>query len=415
MLRKKKLIMFIGFLVLFLLLSCQKGSDDEKINLRISFWDKIDPENANFIVGFEEQYPNINIEVVEISPDEYANKLNAMVIAGNEPDVIIAWESDIKRYIDNGIIIELNDYIDETDAFVMDDLVTNINIMNDEGVSGVYGLPWCYAVALLYYNKDMFDEAGISYPTDDWTWQDFEDAAVALTKRDTDGKVTQWGASGVALWDEMAGAAGDDIANMDGKLLFGNGLRRALEYQYKLTHDLKVIPEPVTGASIIDPFASGTTAMSKSGSWFIPNYKDLDFKWDIALLPMDKRHYSTLFTGWYTIASKSKNKDAAWKFIEYMMSDEGQRDIGELLANPPSRRSLDAEGAYRVGGDNGPTYWEAIPKSSEFARLAGFVNGSIKKELLSQLDAYLLNRISLEEVLDEVDRLNKQVDELNSQ
>src|SRR5699024_4712817 len=136
-----------------------------------------------------------------------------------------------------------------------------------DDMNGAYGLPWTLAYNIMYYNKDMFDEAGIDYPSNDWTLEDFNETAKELTIRDGD-TVSQWGADALTfrgLWWSTIGAYGDEIY-ADGEIQLGEGLEKTLEYQNKLTNIDKVSPQPTSGSEMADLFASGRAAMSRNGS-----------------------------------------------------------------------------------------------------------------------------------------------------
>ena len=247
----------------------------------------------------------------------------------------------------------------------------------------------------------MFDKAGIPYPKDDWTWKDFEDAAKKLTVV-KDGKTIQWGCDSVSfpgLWFSTIGATGENIIDDKGKLVLGDGAKKALQWQFDLTNKLKVCPPPApSGTNAVDLFSAGQAAMTRSGNWMIGTYKAIkDFKWDIAPLPKDQRQYTTLHTGIFTINADSKVKDAAWKFIEFAMSDEGQAQIQKNTTNPSARQSILAQGLYRSGGESGPTNWTAIGESAGFAQF-GYVlsNQGVANSAVSYFNAVMMGQMDID-------------------
>jgi len=136
--------------------------------------------------------------------------------------------------------------------------------------------------------------------------------------------------------------------------------------------------------------------MTRLGNWMIQTYRPIkDFKWDIAPLPKEARQYTNLHTGLFTINVESKVKDAAWKFIEYSMSDEGQELICKMGTNPSARKSITAKGFYRAGGVNGPTNWAGLDESLGFAKFGyvvanpGVTNGAVNNfnaVMMGQMD-----------------------------
>jgi multiple sugar transport system substrate-binding protein len=365
----------------------------------------------DFISLFERKYPNIKIDYVAVTEGSYSEKLNTMIAAGTAPDVMLAWECDIARFAKNKAIVPLDDYIKSTKAFSTDDMIPALKQLGS--VTGAtYGLPWCLGVEIAYYNKDMFDKAHVAYPKDDWTWQDFEDMAKKLTVV-KNGKTVQWGADALSfqgLWYSTIGATGEDIIDPKGNLVLGDNAKTALQWQYDLTNKYKVCPTPApSGTNAVDLFSAGKAAMTRTGNWMIGTYKGIkDFKWDIVPLPRKDREYSTLHTGLFTINAKSKVKDAAWKFIEFAMSDEGQAQIAKNSSNPSARQSITAKGYYRAGGESGPTNWGAIDKSVGFAQF-GYVmaNPGVTNKAVSDFNAVMMGQYKIDDAIADANKESK--------
>lgn len=387
------------------------AQENEEVTITFSLWDVFD---QSIIDAFEEANPGIKVELVTTPDSDYSQKVNTSLIGGTAADVILAFEADIQRFAENGLVENLDDYVANTEAFKMEDFVPAVQELTED-MNGVYGLPWTLAFEIMYYNKDMFDAAGLDYPANDWTYEDFNEAAIALTIRDGE-TVSQWGADALTfrgLWWSLIGAFGDDIY-ADGQIVLGDGLAKAIEFQDKLTNIDKVSPEPSSGGEMADLFASGRVAMSRNGSWMIANYKDNEFNWDIAPLPTGDRDYNALHTGFYTINSNSEHKEEAWKFIEFLMSHEGQTMYSEIYNNVSALETVAAEGAYQSEGLNGPTNWEAFDVAAETGRF-GYVliNAGITNDLVSQFEAVILGEADLADVLENsVQRAQEQLDKL---
>ena len=386
------------------------SKDGEKVTIKFSSWDEFD---QGIIDAFEKENPNINVENIQVPDSDYSQKINTMIIGGNAPDVILSFETDLPRFAANGAIEDLDPYIEKEASFKMDDFIPAVeNIAESTG--GNYGLPWAYASEILYYNKDMFDEAKVEYPNAEWTWDDFKNAAEKLTVKEGN-KTVQWGADAISfrgMWYSMIGAAGDDIVDSDGNLVLGDGLKKTLEFQNELTNELKVSPQPTSGDAVSDLFASGSAAMTRTGSWMTMMYKDNDFNWDIAPLPKEDRAYSTLHTGFYTIASSSKHKEEAWKFINFMMSETGQTMTSEWGNNPSALRSVAEKGAYQNPGKNGPSNWDTFAESAEAGQFGyTLINASVTTGLVNDFDSYLLGAKSIDDIMTKsVPNAQKQID-----
>ena len=123
----------------------------------------------------------IKIHVNVIPESEYSSKLNQMVATKDDSsDILVVWENDIRNFAEAKGIIPLDKYLKDS-TINQDDFIDAVAALTD-GLGATYGLPWCAATELLYYNQDMFDEAGIPYPNNDWSYKDFLAAAEKLTK-----------------------------------------------------------------------------------------------------------------------------------------------------------------------------------------------------------------------------------------
>ena len=262
----------------------------------------------------------------------------------------------------------------------------------------------------MYYNKDMFDAAGVAYPTDDWTWDDYTAAAEKLTKADG----SQYGSDSPTfngVWYSPIGAAGDKVVD-NGKLSFGNGLKKTLEFQKNLV-DNKWQPQPASGSKVSDMFAAGKAAMTLGGTWLVSTYKDVDFKWDIATIPTapGAKKYNSLHTSFWAINAKTKHSAAAEKLVKFLMSKEGQKSMSQSLGNTPAFQSMMADGYYKVQGKNGPSNWSSLEASAKEAKLGYTLVASTPTfNLYDQFNAYVLGQTSLSEVTGtQVAKANKEI------
>lgn len=406
--KRFKKYMFI-LVVLSLLIFC--GYSAEVITIKYAHWNAL-VEQYNYVKAFERKYPNIKVEFTLIPEAEYSQKLNTMAMSGTAPDVLCLWECDITKFAKAGLIDPLDDYVKNSKELSIDDFIPAVkNLIKLQGK--LYGLPWCFATEIMYYNKTLFDKAKVPYPNEKWTWKEFENAAKKLTIV-KDGKVEQWGCDAIGfqgLWYSIIGTFGDEVVNSKGQFAIGEGAREFLKWWYDLTNKYKVVAPPqVTTSGVIttDLFVARKAAMAFNGSWMTSVYKDIkNFKWDIAPIPKGKRQYSTLHTGFFAINSKSKVKDAAWKFIEFCMSEEGQRLITKDEIIMSARVSIMKKGydqirkgTYKAGGPNGPTRWDAIEKTVQFADW-GYVllPPGLTFDLVKDFNAAILGQVSIEDVI----------------
>ena len=333
------------------------GASAEGESVNICTWNE---PNQNDDLNMYLQCENatgVDVNVTVIPESDYSSKLNQMVATGDDSiDIYIIWENDIKNFAEAGGIDALDDYLADS-TIDTSDFIDAVSTLSD-GLGGTYGLPWCAATELLFYNQDMFDEADLDYPTNDWSYDDFKAAAEALTKD---------GVYGCALpntqtWWAGIGGAGDQVYDPEsGELVIGDGAESFITDVADMVAN-GVMPEPSSDTA--DLFGAGKAAMAWAGSWNIATYgDDLGFNWDIASIPTNKVKYNTLHTGFYTINANSKNKEAAWKVIEYLMGEEGQTINSKASGNMSALKSIAEEGAWKVESATTIDNWEAMTDS----------------------------------------------------
>lgn len=340
-----------------------KTSDNATIH--ITSWNEPSTDDALNMYKQCEKATGIKVDVTVIPESDYSSKLNQMVSTGDDSmDIFIAWENDLKNFADAGGILSLDDYLSGS-SIDTNDMIDAVAKLSD-GLGGTYGLPWCAATEIMYYNQDMFDAAKIDYPTNDWSYSDYLVAAEKLTQYNEDGSTDVYGAAlpNTQTWWAGIGGAGDQVYDPStGKLVIGDGAESFITDCKNLV-DKGVMPEPSSDTA--DLFAAGKCAMSWAGSWNISTYGDtLGFNWDIATIPTNKVKYNTLHTGFYTINAKSKNADNAWKVIEYLMGEEGQTINSKASGNPSALKSIAAKGAWKVESATTIENWDAMTDSLE--------------------------------------------------
>lgn len=343
----------------------------------------------------------IQVEVTVIPESDYSSKLNQMVSTkDSSTDIFVVWENDISNFVQVGGIIPMDDYL--ADSTIQSEGFIDAVATLSDGLGGTYGLPWCAATEILYYNQDLFDEAGIPYPDNNWSYADFMAAAEALTQKAEDGTTEVYGCAlpNTQTWWAGIGAAGDQVYDpATGQLVIGDGAVSFITDCAKMVED-GIMPAPSSDTA--DLFAAGKAAMSWQGSWNIGTYGgDLAFNWDIASLPTDQIKYNTLHTGFYTINANSKNQDAAFKVIEYLMSEAGQTINSKASGNPSAITTYAEQGAWKVEGATTIDNWEAMTDSLE-AGVFGYtcIPSGVTNNAVSEFNAAVLGQKTPQEAVD---------------
>jgi multiple sugar transport system substrate-binding protein len=284
------------------------------------------------VADFHQANPNITVKVEVSDWEAYWTKLKTLLAAGTPPDV---FAMDAPLYLDyqsRGVLLNLQPYLDQNP-----DLLNGVYPQTLEAYKtpdGMFGLPRDFQTIALFYNKDMFDAAGLAYPTGDWTYDDLREAAKQLTKdSDGDGKIDQFGYS-LDLWDfepgmsEIIWSYGGDLINADHtQTLVGEPkARQALQLLDDMMFVDKSIPDTTTSAEYADdPVLAGASAMTSIGHWVVPGYADANFKWDVAPMPKGPAGQATsVNSAGFVVAKDSKNPDAAFEFLRYVLSEPAQ-------------------------------------------------------------------------------------------
>ena len=199
-------------------LGCGKiASEDGVVPVKVAFWGS--PEEIEIITGIIEKWqpghPNVKV-ILEHSPyTGYDSKILTRIAGGAAPDVIATEVDYFVTFASKGVLANLTPYAEKDADFSDKDFFPRIK--DRFTVDGkLYAVPRDVApFACIFYNKKLFDEAGIPYPEDDWTWDDLLRIARQLTKKDENGRVIQYGFWGWAWQNFLYGNGGQLVDNVE--------------------------------------------------------------------------------------------------------------------------------------------------------------------------------------------------------
>lgn len=355
-----------------------ESAADDTVNLEMTIWgSQTDPEVYQKRLDlFTAQNPNIEVELIYI-PSDYSQKVQTMIAGGTAPDIIQLAE-DVHGYSSKGQIIPLNEYIEKHEVDVEDRYGTTDGLIGAYSLDGnLYALPDRGGALVLYYNKDYFDEAGLDYPTADWTWEEFLNAAQTLTIRDGD-EVTRYGFAAGDWWPwwmsfiYMNGGAildenGQPVVNSDASV-------EAMQFYVDLVYEHQVAPSPEDyanlGQSSPDPlFAQGLSAMNTTGFWGVGGLNDVpELNWDIVPLFMNTEPATVMFGSGLAITKDSEHPEEAFQVIEFLTSEPGQIPIVETLQDAPANVNVLNSPAFLEGDwSNKEINMQALADSAERA------------------------------------------------
>lgn len=358
-----KKLLFVFVMASLLLAACGGGqpaateapASNEPVEITFMMWGA--PEELAVwqavVDDFQKANSNITVKVDVSDWDSYWTKLNTL-IAGNTPPDVFAMDAPL--YLDwqsRGALLNLQPYIDANPGFLdgfYPQTLTAYKVGDD-----YYGLPRDFQTIVLFYNKDMFDAAGLDYPTADWTYNDLLAAAKTLTKdNDSDGKIDQYGISTDTwdmelFWSEAIWAYGGEIISDDhSKTLIGEGGAPDAWVFIDSLYKEGVMPTPTTSGEFgFDLFQSGMAAMTTIGHWAVPGYVQAGINFDAAPMPKGPAGQATsVNSAGFVISKNSKNADAAFEFIKFALSEAGQKRLAELGFAIPVLKSVAESDSY---------------------------------------------------------------------
>ena len=311
---------------------------DKGGTITVAIWDNGQKAGLDQIIADYTAATGNKAEIQVITWDQYWTLLEAGASGGDMPDVFWMHSNEVQKYMENDILMDLTDRIASSEKLEMDKFPEDIkNLYSWNGKT--YAIPKDVDTIALFYNKTMFDEAGLSYPDDSWTWDDFYDAAVKLTKEDG----SQYGTA-MNPSNEQDGWM-NIIYSMGGKVLTDDkkasgfddpNTIKAMEFVQKLVDNV-MPPATVmaeTGTDVL--LGSGKIAMLSQGSWMVPPFKEHEYiseNCDVAVLPKDPTtgNRVSLYNGLgWAVSAKTKNPDAAWQLVEWFGTKDMQLKQAQL-------------------------------------------------------------------------------------
>ncbi|HNX69218.1 MAG TPA: sugar ABC transporter substrate-binding protein [Candidatus Omnitrophota bacterium] len=352
-----------GFFVLFMifiLAGCGSQAQDNKgaTEVKVSFWGT--PEEIDIITesisGWQKKHPEIKIVFEHTPYTGYASKILTRIAGGAAPDIIATEVDQFVTFATKGVLEDLTPYVtSDPEGFNKSDFFPPV--INRFAYRGkLYAAPRDIApFACVYYNKKLFDAAGLPYPTDDWTWADLLRLARQLTKKDDAGRVTQYGFYGWAWQNFIYGNGGglvDNVAEPKRTLLDDPKSIAGLQFYADLSNLYDAMPTPVAfrnfGMGADQMFTNGRIAMFLSGIWETPQFRNYDFQWDVVMFPKNDqgiRAFGTGGTG-YALLRSSKRKKEAWEVIKALTAPEGQKQFAKRGLAQPARMSVAESDAF---------------------------------------------------------------------
>ena len=407
--KARNIFLFVT-LILSLVLSSCGGTQNASGN--ISFMVFGDPAELaayqTLVDAFSQAHPEIKVELIHIpGQSDYRKRLAADLTAGTPADVVLINYRRYATFAALGALEPLDTYFNNSKLIAKEDFYAeSFDPFLWEGQ--LMCIPQNLSSLVVYYNKDLFTQANVPFPADDWTWDEFLSAAQALTK-DTngDGATDQFGVGLEAslirfapfVW-QAGGELVDNATNPTMLMLDTSEAFDAADFFFSLQTVHHVVPNAEEEASEDSEsrFLNGRTAMFFNSRRGVPTYREsAAFDWDVAALPQGKTKAGILHADGYCLPSASKNKDAAWIFIEYANSAEGQTIVAasgrtvpslKAVANSPAFLDPNAKPANSAVFLNSIPYIRALPVHPNWAEIEEIAGEELERAFYGNADPY---------------------------
>ena len=353
---------------------------------------------AKMVAAFEEEHPNIKVEVETIGYDDYFTQMQTRVAGGTAPDCYEMNIENFAAYANKGILAEI------TGVDVSGLNETALGAFNVDGKQ--YGLPESFSNVVLIYNKDLFDQAGVAYPTNDWTQDDLQAAA------------------------EKIRALGDDIFGIWQPITYNEFFKVVAQYGGALLNEDKTeftinSPENLAAATALvdrvlvsnvqpnavqqggmgdwDMFMSGRLGMIPTGIWAFQTFTDgCDFEWDIVVEPGSTQKATHFFSNCVVMNPDTKYPTEVATWLAWLASSTTSADIRlEAGWDLPALKDLNALSSYL--DITPPDNREAVFESLDYLVMPPVIEDyALMSDIISQkLAAAADGTITVQEALDQ--------------
>jgi multiple sugar transport system substrate-binding protein len=319
------------------------NTTDEKVEL--TFWNGFTgpdrPAIEELVKRFNKANPNIQV-TMDITPwDTLLAKLPTSWTTGKGPDIAGFNTSLIPKYAKANLILPVDElYKGDLKGVFGEGVVNGLKYNNK-----VYGVPANFATLMMYYNKDLFKDAGLDPENPPKTWAEWQKAIKATTK--TKGSEKQYGLvladhATIPMWPLLIWGNGGDFISAKGKSMMNDAKTvEAFKIWSDLVINAGISPTGLTGAEADKLFQSGKAAMEMNGPWMTAGYTAAGLNYDVAPIPVGPGGPVTLADSIALVAGKNtKNKEQVLEFMKFWNSKESQEYLSLQTGFPPTRTDM---------------------------------------------------------------------------
>ena len=357
---RRRLWLFLAAAALAVFVAaCGGGGDDNEAtpsqptkNVTLTFWNGFTgpdrPALEEIVKRFNASHPKIKVQMTIMPWDSFFQKLLPSYGAGKGPDIAAMDSVQVPQYADKGVFAPLDDVY--TDNVVPKDKLVQSAVEAGKWDDKYYSIPMNFTTLLLYWNKDMFKEAGLDPNKPPADWKQWQNAAVKLTKDENgDGKPEQYGYAiadhaTIPMWPILIWGNGGDVVTKDGDVMLDDPKTvNAVEQWSNLIINKKISPIGLGGADADKLFQSKKAAMEVVGPWMTTGFKEAGIDFGLAMVPKGPAKQVTLGTSVQFVLNAKADDDkqaAAYEFFKYWHSQPSQQYWAVHSGFPPTRTDV---------------------------------------------------------------------------
>jgi multiple sugar transport system substrate-binding protein len=295
------------------------------------------------VADFQEEHSDITVRLEQPpSGGNYYEKLQATIAAGTAPDILNFQTWRFQPFAAKNVLQTLNEHQSRDGYYTpYPEQYESAYTPQTQYRGQLYGVPWNMNSMIMFYAKEPFDRAGIDYPTDDWTFEEFVEKAIALTGEENGtrhfGYQTNISYERLACWMRLNGdVEWDSVVDPRTARWTQDYILDAINFQlYETVNTLNISPTPAMMQGGTTQLQSGNVAMKMEGPWFMPQMMGEKAKreggtpFDVVQLPKGPKgeRAHMVFGHVLTMNNTSKNKDAAWELLKFAGSEGGQKHV----------------------------------------------------------------------------------------
>lgn len=388
----------------------EEASSDEEITLTFGFWG--DEAEASMKMRLAEAYmeenPNVTIEFEYCNGSDYLTKMQTWFSSGETPDVFGIANDHLIMFQDSELFEDLAPYVEADGLESMWDYESAQETYTIEN-GRLTAVPFVTKTFAIAYNKDLFDQAGVEYPTDDWTEADMLEAAEKISALGDDIYGIRWG---VRVPEFYRGLYGDMYYNYEDKTMnvADNESFKAAVTMFSDSILNGLAPDETSGTISTGGFETGNFGMALSATWDIATYTAIgdSFAWDVVMLPVNEeygRWQTTLRANGWGMSANAENKEACWDFIKFLSTSETAAVEGSSIGIPCLTSYVESDEYLNDFGEgteyNKQVFIDMVAESVPLYNLGAFAE--VNDLAMADYEMILAGQMTVDEMISDLD------------